>query len=105
MSMNSRAASFLLAVDVGNSRVKLGVFDRREDRAPGALPTCLHAVAVACPDPLPWSEIVVCLAGAIEAVECVIAGANPTGIRRVLADWPTGWIPLPRHIETPDGFP
>ena len=81
--MRPRAGA-LLAIDVGNSRIKLGLFDS----VPGEreLPRCVRSSVAAADAALPWPEILA-WAGVTSAAT-VIAGANPRGIARVLDGWP-----------------
>ena len=100
-------ARFLIAVDVGNSRIKFGLFDRLD--APiknGRLPRCLNSVATNIDAEIPWDEIRGWIADSkTNSVAGIVAGANPVGVQNVLETWPTGEWVRPVIVERPDGFP
>lgn len=98
--MTSDTAHCLLTIDVGNSRTKLGLFDVAAPPPRGQLPQPLHSLAVPHADAIPWDAVrdwppkhAHDLAGGL------VAGTNPAGVQRVLADWKRiGW-PAPRQIS------
>ncbi|MBW3539753.1 MAG: type III pantothenate kinase [Planctomycetes bacterium] len=112
----------ILAVDVGNSRIKLGLFD-----APGlpsegaavlptisrALPACLAFAAVAVDAAIPWNDILDGRAADAADDLCgVVAGVNPAVVERVATQWPphvhrlvignVESLPLVIEIEQPE---
>ena len=91
----------LLAVDVGNSRIKFGLFDAEAcDRERTLLPHCLQSAAVSIGDPLPW-ETIRDWANAYDgrfSVRGIVAGTNPDGVKTVLRTWPSDLGPLPEMI-------
>ena len=95
---------YLITVDVGNSRIKFGLF---ENVPPGdGLPKCLEATATGVRDDPPWEAVRVwkqAVGGG--RIEGVVAGANPTGVQRVVDTWPAGVCPPPTVIDLPAGFP
>ncbi len=99
----------LLSVDVGNSRIKFGLFNRGELRdGNGTLPECLNSLAIPLAEAMPWNTI----RGWIDAAAPdsatlggVIAGANPAGIDRVIAAWPDEEWHAPEIVSHPDHFP
>lgn len=108
--MNDSLRSFLLTVDVGNSRIKFGLFERNErnaDREAGpALPTCLKSIARPIDGELPWNEIRNWFdAHEDPRVVGVVAGANPEGLDRVLDSWPGDAWTLPEVINNPTQIP
>ena len=54
--MNTSIPSRLLAVDVGNSRIKFGLFDLAT--AAGDLPELIESMAVAPDGPVPWLSLI-----------------------------------------------
>ncbi len=102
----------LIAVDVGNSRVKFGLFDRAAcvaaaaDAGRRALPRCRQSTALPVDAAIPWPEIRDWLdALNLTATDGIIAGANPVGVDRVMQTWPADDWPRPRLITNPDRFP
>lgn len=89
--------SQLLAIDAGNSRVKIGVFERIA--APGELPKPLKTLAFPVGDPIPWDR----LPASVE--RAVIAGSNPREIARILAAWRASTIPIPQFVESFERLP
>jgi type III pantothenate kinase len=98
---------YILAVDVGNSRIKFGLFDRNDSQdTEHLLPHCLHELAINIGESIPWSEICSWEEFKSEAkVSGIVAGANPDGVNKVVASWPSdGWEP-PLVIHGPAGIP
>ncbi|MFM8221136.1 MAG: type III pantothenate kinase, partial [Planctomycetaceae bacterium] len=95
----------LLTVDVGNTRAKLGLFDRAAWQRATPLPKCLATQALPLNQPFDLKGVADQLAAAHGAVaQTVVAGVNPPGIDRLLAGWPSVW-PRPRrltsHLQVP----
>lgn len=90
----------LLTIDVGNSRIKVGLFE--DAVTAGELPRCVRATAVAAEAPLPWDEVRMWVDGPVAGV---VAGANPRGIAKVLDTWPHELGPRPRTLENRLEFP
>ena len=90
--------SIVLAIDVGNSCNKVGMF--RIDQGDG-LPTCLHSLSVRADESFPWSEIERWPEWSSELdAQSVIATTNPRHLARVLESWPSQ-RPRPRQIASP----
>lgn len=103
----------LLAIDVGNSRYKFGLFTRPhagsatphgapdagspdadpdQAESSGRLPVCLAAWTVPTSEPLPWGDLVAwASSGDANCTAAIIAGANPAGVDRLHAGWPATW--------------
>lgn len=92
----------LIAIDVGNSRIKLGLFDAVAPGGEGGLPEFSRTAASAIESEIPWDEIRGWMrardagevAEADSPVAGIIAGTNPAGVRAVLAGWPAEWAIL-----------
>lgn len=98
---SAKMPGWVLAVDVGNSRIKVGLF--ADD--PQGEPACLKQSGFALGDPwrgddLPWDEV-----HAGDSVRGVIAGANPVGIDKVMDGWPEAKWGAPRVISQTADFP
>jgi type III pantothenate kinase len=91
----------ILAVDVGNSRSKFGLF-RRPDDAP-RLPECLHMAEVPHGDEIPWGTIRNWTPQ--RPVAGAIAGAHPEGVERVRSSWPAEFGSSPQTIDDVSRFP
>lgn len=89
-----------LAVDVGNSRYKIGLFG---DAGPTGLPAHVESLVVPLAEELPWDVIRGWIAGA--APRGVVAGANPAGLRRVRETWPRDAWPAPLVVDDPAALP
>lgn len=91
----------LLTIDVGNSRIKFGLFEGNfVGSGAASLPDCDQARSVAHADPLPWDEIESWLpASAAVARRSIAAGVCPAGIERLVAQWPARGWPLPYIVE------
>jgi len=93
----------MVAIDVGNSRIKLGLFHRNGYKNGGhRLPEYLRSMAVEVDETVPWAELAKWTTeeqGEVAAV--ILGGVNPRGRDKVLDGWPaTGW-PSPVVIDNP----
>jgi type III pantothenate kinase len=89
----------VLAIDIGNSRIKLGLFDGSSIAETPGLPACVRFLALPVAEPIPWPELLRwARALTDEAPHAVAASVNPAGLETLLAGWPeTGW-PVPKVI-------
>jgi type III pantothenate kinase len=84
-----------LLVDVGNSRVKFGLFT--DGKNPDGLPKCWHSTTVDVRTAWPWSPILDWFDSEnLPETQGYIAGSNPAEIARVKQSWPSDW---PAPIE------
>jgi type III pantothenate kinase len=89
-------------VDVGNSRVKFGMF--AQGQYSDGLPKCWHSTTADVRAACPWSQIRDWFSsGDLEPVEGYIAGSNPPEIQRIKQSWPSGW-PSPVQISFAEEF-
>jgi len=115
--MSVKRPQLLIAIDVGNSRVKVGLFPREANDAPASppaqagatamatsLPECLHATASSSRGEIPWSGFVSKISRLNPSeVRGIIAGANPEGVARVAAEWPTSDWGIPQILTQVPG--
>lgn len=87
-----------LSADVGNSRIKFGLFP--ENPFDGQLPDCRRFLAVEIDKPIPWDTI----RGWGRPHQTVVAGANPPGVARLVRDWPADWTPA-RVLDNGQSLP
>lgn len=103
--MNTKHVPSWLAVDVGNSRVKFGLFsmEHSTDQSVPRLPDCRNVITTELEEVLPWSELQSSVAS-----DCfcfgVVAGSNQQGVDRVLTEWPAA-LPAPLVIRDSSSFP
>jgi type III pantothenate kinase len=97
----------ILAVDVGNSRIKFGLFDSRTTQAvQPSLEECRRVLAVPHGEPIPWEKLTAWFSGSATAPsQGLVAGVKPAGIERVLGEWPAKKWPRPRVIRKADELP
>jgi type III pantothenate kinase len=93
----------LVTIDVGNSRIKLGLFVNNGNATVAQkLPAYVRSMAVEVDEEVPWGELAQWteqVAGTVSLV--VLGGVNPRGRDKVLDGWPaTGW-PAPVVIDNP----
>ena len=109
-----KSSHFLLTVDVGNSRIKCGLFDhvvrdtgilnRNVDST--ELPRCLYSATVPIDGDIPWEAIRHWLEDDREnLVAGIIAGVNPAGVARVLENWPGDGCLSPLVVDEPQQLP
>jgi len=89
-----------IAVDIGNSRIKIGRFASRE----GSIPECAESLVFLLSDEEEWATALRELAEANPGVTAVIAGSNQPGIEALLKSWPDTW-PEPTLIRSSENFP
>jgi len=96
--MNSRET---IAIDVGNSRVKIGRMGPHENR----LPVCREAFVFSIGDQSAWESVSADLAGNHGTpTAAVIAGSSQQGVDWLVGAWPDDWPP-PVVIRSSVGFP
>ena len=75
----------VLAIDVGNTRVKCGLL-RSDD---GTLPTCVEVVAIANNQQFDWNQVHHAIAKhSFKVDRCVVSGSNPVKLKQLLSSWP-----------------
>jgi type III pantothenate kinase len=95
---------FTLAVDVGNSRIKFGVFDAAP--ANNVLPDCAGSLAVSVHEEVDWKIVNPHFAKwSLQITKAAIAGVNPAGIQRLLAGWSKSDWPQPKIVELASDLP
>jgi type III pantothenate kinase len=100
------AAPAWLAVDVGNSRIKFGLFRCANlEAVPATLPTCIAAWTVALGQPLPWQDLQQAVSQLTDGVCAVIAGSNQQDVDRVVRAWPETLSRKPCLVRSSAGFP
>jgi len=105
----------ILTADVGNTRVKFGVFEAAASVRGGALPTSLALWTAPVGGEIDWHAVT----GRFEPwqariARALVAGVNPCGIEQLLSGWPQPvWpdamtieraadLPLAVNLERPD---
>lgn len=94
-----------LAIDVGNTRIKLGLFAWPSSRTRGELPACVERISLLADEPLPWDLLGQWRSTTSNWLPAAIAGSNPTGVERLKSEWPSSLGPAPRAIANTDDFP
>lgn len=101
------ASHHVLAIDVGNSRIKYGLFTVSEMEQNGQttrqLPRMLHHGQCDINDPFPWEQLIDWSRLAQDGV--VISGSNPKAIRPLLDTWPKQAVPEPEIITEKSSLP
>jgi len=106
-----------LAVDVGNSHIKVGLFEMTaysrttsEKIAPKpehlnmpGLPRCVNFRSVPLKRPVPWDELFDDQSTGSSS-KGVIVGSNQRGVDQVVSDWPN-WLQKPVVIRNSESFP
>ena len=100
--MNTPIPSRLLAVDVGNSRIKFGLFDLAA--VGGGLPELIESLAVAPDGPVPWDEISSWPGEPEVRSPSIVAGSNPVVRDALVSGWPGGRS-APWVLEDADRLP
>ena len=85
-----------LAIDAGNTRIKLGLFACSNASLRGELPSCVERAVVLSHEPIPWELLVRWHSTAGGWQPAVIAGSNPRDVERVQAAWPSSLGSVPQ---------
>ncbi len=101
----SVAVQHRLAIDAGNTRVKLGLFASLNESSRGESPRCIERAVVLANAPLPWELLIQWQTAVGGWLPPVIAGSNPRDVERVQADWPSLLGPVPLTIANTESFP
>jgi type III pantothenate kinase len=92
--------NLIIAVDVGNSRTKFGVFERAQNPQQHALPATLASIAVIAAEQIDWASVTSHLEEWVPHITtAVIAGANPAGVKRLVSSWPAAFGVVPRVVN------
>lgn len=102
---DSLAVHHRLAIDAGNTRVKLGLFACSKAITRGELPRCIERAVVLSHEPIPWELLTQWQSAAGGWQPGVIAGSNPHDVERVRASWPSSLGPVPHIVANTDDFP
>ncbi len=107
MHKDSGANQSLLAIDVGNSRIKFGLFKIEEQHGgQRTLPMCLRSMATELDEVVPWDELAHWIDGSGMTINYVtIGGVNPRGRDQLLDGWPNNGWPAPFIVESPFSLP
>ncbi len=98
-------SEFLLAIDVGNSRIKFALFDYCDCQSMRMLPRCLQTTTVALNEKIPYEEIRTWSHNSNHSLRAIIASSNTKGLEMVLSSWSATDWPLPTPIDDPARFP
>jgi type III pantothenate kinase len=90
----------LVAIDVGNTRIKLGLFERRADRR---WPECREFTAIPRSGSVPWNLLARWAGG--EMLPTVIGGSHPAIIEQLQRDWANQRWPAPLVIRNFTSLP
>lgn len=93
-----------LAIDAGNTRIKLGVFATTANSS-GRLPECVARTVALTSEPLPWELLREWHQREARWLPSVIAGSNPLVIEQLRHVWPAELGPTPRVIRNDEDFP
>lgn len=94
-----------LAIDVGNTRIKLGLFAWPSSRTRGELPACVERISLLADEPLPWELLARWQSATTNWLPAAIAGSNPIGVERLKSVWPSSLGAVPRTIANTGDFP
>ena len=102
MQNRTEVEARLIAIDVGNSHIKIGLFNGDDAMGAKTLPKCLQSTATELDAPIPWRDLAEWTNNGGPHIESVIlGGVNPRGRDKILDGWPaTGW-PDPFVIDNP----
>ncbi|MBS0265772.1 MAG: type III pantothenate kinase [Planctomycetes bacterium] len=90
----------ILAIDVGNSRIKFGLLRPAARGEPQTLPVPVATVAVPINETFDWSSVFeLCTVNQAQIERVAVAGANPVAVERIRASWPVPGQCEPRVVN------
>lgn len=103
--MSTNSDTFWLAIDVGNSRIKIGLFEasnRSQLIAFVELPECVGFHSISLDSSVDWDAI---FEGhdRVRSLQSVIVGSNQHGVDRVVAEWPE-WLAKPLVLRNAESL-
>lgn len=107
MNTIQRMTHLFIVIDVGNSRIKIGLFRHQESMGSvPRLPEYIRSIAVPVDEDINWSELSTWASQTTNPpVSIILGGVNPRGINKVLDGWPSTSWPTPITVENPFDFP
>lgn len=103
--VTTRAVEHRLAIDVGNTRVKLGLFACSTSRQRGELPACVKRLSLQSHEAVPWDLLDQWQSSVPSVLPAVIAGSNPDGVSELTANWPHSLGRVPQIVSNTNDFP
>lgn len=103
--MTAPAVQHRFAIDVGNTRVKFGLFVSSSSRQRGELPACIHRISLQAHEAVPWDLLAQWQSSVTNVLPGVIAGSNPNGVEELKASWPSSLGPIPRTVANTNDLP
>ncbi|MBI3861344.1 MAG: type III pantothenate kinase [Planctomycetia bacterium] len=99
--MNLESGNVILAIDVGNSRIKFGLFAPASAKTLGSqLPECAFSLALPVHEPVVWQNVIgMTVPAGTGIANAIVAGPNPAGVDLVVLTWPDNGWPKPRVIS------
>jgi len=96
-----------VAIEVGNTRAKIGVFERSDSTPANAkLPRCIASTAVAIAGKPGWDDILAHFQPwNVNLAQAAISGVNPAGVETILSGWPNGIWPAPVAVQRAADLP
>lgn len=103
--MKTASSTYDLAIDVGNSRIKVGLFALSNSRQHRELPECVQRTVVLASESIPWKVLQSWKAASSGWRRAVIAGSDPIGVERIVSEWPESLGSSPHLITNTADFP
>ncbi|RMF60443.1 MAG: type III pantothenate kinase [Calditrichaeota bacterium] len=97
----------IITIDVGNSRIKIGLFEKNGDVVAGRkLPEFIRSMAIEVDEAIPWDVLANWTKDRRGTVKFVVlGGVNPRGRDKVLDGWPSTDWPSPIVLDNPFVLP
>ena len=95
-----------LAIDVGNSRIKFGLFAHDPRAASFGQFECVDVIATPISELPPWNEILRQIEASLLLPVCsIVVGSNQAGVSRVVSEWPAAGLAVPIIVRDSRQFP
>lgn len=95
----------IITIDVGNSRIKIGLFERPVNNDVSSLPKYLQSTAIPIDKTIHWDKLSEWTDDPSSVNFAILGGVNPRGMDKILDGWPASGWPTPVIVNNPLALP
>ncbi len=95
----------IITIDVGNSRIKIGLFERPVNNNISILPKYIQSTAIPIDKTIHWDQLSQWTDDPGLVNIAILGGVNPRGIDKILDGWPASGWPTPAIVNNPFKLP
>ncbi len=95
----------IITIDVGNSRIKIGLFERPLNNNVSLLPKYIQSTAIPIDKTIHWDKLSEWTDDPSLVTFAILGGVNPRGMDKILDGWPASGWPEPAIVTDPLKLP